>query len=86
MIATYAGSVFGLTTQIVSVNLSDRELFKELLVKNASKKQPDVDNQVEGTSINLVKPRERYTLTTQIISTSTNTMSAVLDVNDSASI
>ncbi|CAD7080257.1 unnamed protein product [Hermetia illucens] len=83
VIATYAGSVFGLTTQIVSVNLSDRELFKELLVKNASKKQPDVDNQVEGTSINLVKPRERYTLTTQIISTSTNTMSAVLDVNDS---
>lgn len=77
--------MFGLTTQVISVSLSDKEVIKEPLLKDTMKKSLENSKQDAGneeiTKLSLVKPQENYRLSTQIL---TSTISAVsmLDIND----
>lgn len=82
VVLSYNGSIFGLTTQIISVSLSDKEVIKKIL------KRPDneagIDNHfVEGNddnqSINLVKPKENYKINSQLMNLGVSTTS-LLDV------
>lgn len=87
VVLSYNGSIFGLTTQVISVSLSDKEVIKKIV------KRPDDTNAIESQviegndenqTISLVKPKENYKINSQLMNlgvSSTNLLDITSQLN-----
>ncbi|XP_055849640.1 Bardet-Biedl syndrome 7 protein homolog isoform X2 [Episyrphus balteatus] len=86
VVLLYSGSIFGLTTQIIGVSLSNKEIIKPFSLKNLERISTSNDLKAASDNIiqtSLVKPIESYQLSQSMILNNSSFGFSIMDVNDS---